>query len=293
MRASSDETDMPTPMRGAWHVDTHVGPLQALLSPPESVAAVFGLSLAGLVPGGCVQTLFGKFYVDDVSASDEASHVLLHTWAPGLVSRFAITLRRNPAGGYEAILRNSVHPTSWIGRVYFRAIEVGHHAVMEIALRRLARRARRGAGGATRGPRWESWRVMPAVFAAHVALHRLLGGRLVGRHILILTTTGRRSGRKRSTPLFFARDGEAWVVIASNGGEDRYPGWWYNVRANPEVEIEVGRDTVRCRAEAVSAADTPALFEKLCAVYGGYRRYRERTDRELTVFRLRPPLSSS
>jgi deazaflavin-dependent oxidoreductase (nitroreductase family) len=138
-------------------------------------------------------------------------------------------------------------------------------------------------------PRWESWRIMPAVFAVHVALYRLLGGRFVGRNILILTTIGRKSGRKRSTPLFFARDGETWVIVASNGGEDRYPGWWYNVHANPEVEIEVGRTAIRCRAEAASAADTPALFEKLCAVYAGYRRYRERTRRELTVFRLRPP----
>ena len=141
---------------------------------------------------------------------------------------------------------------------------------------------------ATLGPRWESWRIMPALFAAHVTLYRRLGGRLVGRHILILTTTGRKSGRKRSTPLFFARDGEAWVIIASNGGEDRYPAWWYNVHANPDVEIEIGRDVVRCRAEAASAAEAPALFEKLCAVYGGYRRYRERTDRDLTIFRLTP-----
>ena len=63
--------------------------------------------------------------------------------------------------------------------------------------------------------RWESWRLMPAVFAAHVALYRLLGGRLVGRDILILTTTGRKSGRKRSTPLFFIRHAEPfWIPLA-------------------------------------------------------------------------------
>ena len=134
---------------------------------------------------------------------------------------------------------------------------------------------------------WESWRIMPAIFAAHVALYRLFGGRLAGKNILILTTTGRKSGRKRSTPLFFARDGESYAIIASNGGEDRYPGWWYNVKANPEVEIEVGRELVRCQAEAASDADTPALFAKLSAVFAGYRRYRERTKRDLTVFRLK------
>ncbi len=117
MRVSSDEKDLPAPMRGAWHVDAHVGPLQALLSPAQSVAAVFGVTLTGLAPGDCVQTLFGKFYVDEVSAGADVSHVLLRTWAPGLVSRFAITLRRSPAGDFRAILLNSVHPSSWIGRV--------------------------------------------------------------------------------------------------------------------------------------------------------------------------------
>ncbi len=139
--------------------------------------------------------------------------------------------------------------------------------------------------------RWESWRLMPAVFAAHVALYRLLGGRLVGRNILILTTTGRKSGRKRSTPLFFVRDGQDYVIIASNGGEDRYPGWWYNVRANPDVEIEVGRELVRCRADAADDVDAAALFAKLSVIYSGYRRYRERTERALTIFRLRPRAS--
>jgi deazaflavin-dependent oxidoreductase (nitroreductase family) len=128
---------------------------------------------------------------------------------------------------------------------------------------------------------------MRVVFTAHVALYRLLGGRFVGANTLILTTAGRRSGRKRSTPLFFARDGGDYVIIASNGGDERYPGWWFNVHADPEVEIQVGRRRMRCRAVAASEAETPALFAKLSAVYGGYRRYRDRTKRTLTIFRLR------
>jgi deazaflavin-dependent oxidoreductase (nitroreductase family) len=78
------------------------------------------------------------------------------------------------------------------------------------------------------------------------------------------------------------------VIIASNGGEDRYPGWWYNVKATPNVEIQVGREHVRCVARPANDADTPVLFAKLGAVYGGYRRYREQTQRELTIFRLEP-----
>jgi len=136
--------------------------------------------------------------------------------------------------------------------------------------------------------RWESWNVTPLVFAAHVRLYRLLRGRLVGRNILILTTVGRRSGRRRSTPLFYVRDGDGYAVIASNGGEARYPGWWHNIRSNPEVEIQVGADAFVCRAERANEDDVPHLWARFTAVYRGYIEYRKRTARELTIFRLRP-----
>ena len=136
--------------------------------------------------------------------------------------------------------------------------------------------------------RWESLRLASLGFAAHVALYRSLKGRVVGRNILILTTTGRRTLRRRSTPLYFVTDEDDYVVIASNGGEDRYPGWWHNIQANPDVEIEVGAIRLHCRAHRIGEqADTEQLFERLSAVYGGYQEYRHRTTRELTLFRLR------
>ena len=142
--------------------------------------------------------------------------------------------------------------------------------------------------------RWESWRVMPLVFAAHVKLYRLLGGRLVGRNMLILTTVGRSTGRRRSTPVFFVPDADDYVVIASNGGEDRYPGWWHNIRANPDVEVEIGRRRIGCTARRVEdAADADRLFSGLSGVYGGYQEYRRRTERELTLFRLTPSSGST
>jgi len=135
--------------------------------------------------------------------------------------------------------------------------------------------------------RWESIADRFNVFAVHTALYRLLGGRIVGNKILLLTTIGRRTGRLRTTPLFFVRDGDAYVVVASNGGEDRYPGWWHNIRSDPNATIQVGREIVTCRAEVASTADGPRLWPKLDAVYAGYRRYREGTARELTIFRLK------
>lgn len=135
---------------------------------------------------------------------------------------------------------------------------------------------------------WESWKITPVLFAAHKALYRLLGGRLVGRHVLILTTVGRRSGRERSTPLFYTRDGEDYVVVASNGGESRPPHWWHNLRANPDADIQVGREVIACRVERVGTEDVPRLWAKLVAIHGAYDTYRQRTTRELTLFRLKP-----
>jgi deazaflavin-dependent oxidoreductase (nitroreductase family) len=107
--------------------------------------------------------------------------------------------------------------------------------------------------------------------------------------MLILTSVGRRTGRRRSTPVYFVPDAGDYVVIASNGGEDRYPGWWYNIRANPEVEIEIGRRRFACTARRVEdTADAARLFSRLSAVFGGYQGYRRRTKRELTLFRLTP-----
>ena len=138
------------------------------------------------------------------------------------------------------------------------------------------------------GFRWESLRLASLGFAAHVPLYRLLKGRLVGRNVLILTTTGRRTMRRWSTPVFYVSDGDDYVIIASNGGEDRHPGWWHNIQASPDVEIEVGAVRLHCRAHRISEqADTDRLFERLSAVCGSYPKYRQRTSRELTLFRLR------
>ena len=138
------------------------------------------------------------------------------------------------------------------------------------------------------GKRWTSLAHRFNVFALHAALYRLLGGRLVGRRTLLLTTTGRRSGEPRTTPLFYVRDGAHFVVITSNGGDDRYPGWWHNVQAEPHVRIQVGSDTIACDAAPVRAADAARLWPAFVAVHRGYEDYRRRTTRELSMLRLTP-----
>jgi len=138
---------------------------------------------------------------------------------------------------------------------------------------------------------WEALAGRVNLFAVHAALYRLLGGRLVGKDVLILTTMGRKSGQPRSTPLFYVRDGGDYVIVASNGGDESYPGWWHNIRSNPHVSIQVGPRRLPCRAEKVRTEDAEELWPKLMAVYGGYARYREQTKRPLTMFRLRPAAS--
>lgn len=138
---------------------------------------------------------------------------------------------------------------------------------------------------------WEALADRLSIFAIHAGLYRLLRGRLVGRNLLLLTTTGRRSGRRRCTPLFYVRDGSDFVIVASNGGEDHYPGWWHNIRADPRVVVQVGAAVVECRAEELPDSEADALWPRLISVYAGYARYRQRTKRPLTLFRLRPVAS--
>ena len=140
-RVDVDFSELPDLMRGAWHIDVHRGPVPALLDPANLVCAAFNVRLKELAVGDVVSTPFGKFYVDRVTNEPSNRSVLLHTHAPGSTARFGIVARECTPDSCEAVLFNSVHPTSWFGRLYFRIIELGHHAAMELVLRRLSRRA--------------------------------------------------------------------------------------------------------------------------------------------------------
>ena len=114
-----------------------------------------------------------------------------------------------------------------------------------------------------------------------------LGGRLAGGPVLLLTTTGRRSGEERTVPLLYLRDGESFVVVGSNGGTASHPAWWSNLKANPEATVEIGSRKLRVRAEQAIQREKERLWPRLVEMYGGYESYRERTDREISVVLLR------
>jgi len=133
---------------------------------------------------------------------------------------------------------------------------------------------------------------MKAVSGTHRVLYRgsggRIGGRIVGMPVLLLVTRGRRSGKSRTVPLLYVRDGEAVVVVASNGGSDYVPGWCLNLRSNPDAEIEIGRGRIQVTAREASPGERARLWPEFTSRYSGYANYATRTVREIPVVILEP-----
>ena len=127
--------------------------------------------------------------------------------------------------------------------------------------------------------------------AVHRALVRITGGRVgyqaIGMPVLELVTIGRRSGASRAVMLTSpCRDGEAYVVVASRGGDDRHPAWFLNLEANPEVEVQLGRDRQKAQAKVVAPSDPD--YNRLWKIVNEnnsdrYTAYQEKTDRPIPV----------
>ena len=106
--------------------------------------------------------------------------------------------------------------------------------------------------------------------------------------LLILHTTGRRSGRHRETPLSYTTDGDSYVVIASDGGSPHDPDWYLNLQADPDAEIDVRGRRMRVHAETVAGGEHDRLWRQAVRSYRGYAGYQARTDRQIPVVRLSP-----
>src|SRR5579884_1701794 len=118
-----------------------------------------------------------------------------------------------------------------------------------------------------------------------------IGHRLIGVPSLLLRTTGRKSGLTRTSALVYARDGAGYVVVASNGGADRPPGWLANLRARPDVEIQIGRRSMPATARVVEAGDSdyPRLWELVNDNnHRRYEGYQRKTTRPIPVVVLSP-----
>jgi F420H(2)-dependent quinone reductase len=130
-----------------------------------------------------------------------------------------------------------------------------------------------------------------AVTRVHSVLYRssngVIGGRVANSPVLLLTTTGRRSGKRRTVPLLYLMDGSSVVLVASNGGAVKHPTWWLNLQTTPEAWIQIKGIRRRVKAEQASAAEKQRLWPRLTAMYPGYKRYQEITHRDIPVVILR------
>jgi deazaflavin-dependent oxidoreductase (nitroreductase family) len=134
--------------------------------------------------------------------------------------------------------------------------------------------------------------LLALITVVHRALYRATGGRIGARargaQMLLLTTLGRRSGQRRVTPLLYVEDGERFVVVASNAGDDRHPGWLLNLRKQPAVEIQIGSQHIRVQAHEANDAESERLWPKLLSSYEHFRDYRTHTQRHIPVVVLEP-----
>jgi deazaflavin-dependent oxidoreductase (nitroreductase family) len=100
---------------------------------------------------------------------------------------------------------------------------------------------------------------------------------------LLLTTKGRRSGEPRTTPLIYGRDGARHLVVASRGGAPKHPSWYENLVAQPEVQVQVMADRFQARARTATAAEKPAMWKTMAAIWPPYEEYQARTTREIPL----------
>jgi deazaflavin-dependent oxidoreductase (nitroreductase family) len=126
----------------------------------------------------------------------------------------------------------------------------------------------------------------------NVPLYRLSGGRIGGRldrtPVLLLTTTGRKSGQQRTAPVAYLADADRYIVIGSNAGHARVPAWSLNLKANPKAEVEVGRKRISVGARVAEGEERAGLWRKMNEQYSGFDDYAARTDRDIALFVLEP-----
>ena len=125
-----------------------------------------------------------------------------------------------------------------------------------------------------------------AAGAVHTSLYRLTGGKVGGRMrnapVLLLSVAGRKTGKRRTTPLLYGRTGADVVVIASVGGAPRHPAWYLNLQGQ-EAEVQIGREQWRVRARDAEGEERDRLWAQMVAVYGPYETYQRKTTRRIPV----------
>lgn len=116
----------------------------------------------------------------------------------------------------------------------------------------------------------------------------LVGGRFEGKTLLLLHTTGAKTGKERVNPVAYVRDGENYVIIASKGGAPDNPDWYYNLLAHPRLTVEVGTETFDVEAEVTKEPERTRLYNKMVEMMPAFDDYRRKAERVIPVFMLTP-----
>ena len=133
--------------------------------------------------------------------------------------------------------------------------------------------------------------VIKVIGTLHRFIYRASGGKLgksfFGSPILLLTTTGRRTGRPRTWPLTYLPEGDRLIIIASNGGQPNHPAWYLNLRATPQVSVQLGDRVHTMVAKTTEGDERARLWSRVVEEYPAYAEYQRKTDRQIPVVVLR------
>jgi deazaflavin-dependent oxidoreductase (nitroreductase family) len=116
--------------------------------------------------------------------------------------------------------------------------------------------------------------------------HGKVGGNFEGAPLLLLHTTGKRSGKPRVNPVMYLKQGEHYLVFASKGGADTNPDWYHNLKAHQDIQIEVGDETIDVRAEEITGRERDTLYALQASKYPGFADYQRKTKRIIPVIAL-------
>ena len=131
------------------------------------------------------------------------------------------------------------------------------------------------------------WRLWQQFTQAHVRAYRLTGGRIGrtfrGSPVMLVDHVGRKSGKRHTSPLIYARDGDDLLIVASFGGARKHPLWWLNLREQPETTVQVGSEKRAVRAREATPDEKQRLWPVCVDVYAPYEEYQRKTERDIPV----------
>ncbi|MBK8295610.1 MAG: nitroreductase family deazaflavin-dependent oxidoreductase [Solirubrobacterales bacterium] len=134
----------------------------------------------------------------------------------------------------------------------------------------------------------KTWPTLSRLMGGHARIYRLSRGK-IGHHIpglppmCLIDHVGARSGTKRTSPLLYIEDGDDIVIVASKGGYEKSPAWFYNLKANPDTRVQIGNEIRPVRAHVASEAERQKLWPKAVEVYPSYQQYQDRTKRKIPL----------